>query len=149
EDLVVGDLGAVGRIRGQAAFGHRQRLSQSAIDTDAELALRPTIARVTPRQENNALAVWRPRHHFIENAHTVAERLGTALVERQLLGLAALGRHYVDVEVSVVLAGESDPFAIGRKLGEHLAAGSSGDAPRYTARTRRQPQVAGIEEDHL
>ena len=71
------------------------------------------------RERNtNALAVRSPGDDFIVDAHAVAERRRGALIERQLPRLAALGGHYVNIEIAVVLSGEGDPFAVGRKFRE-------------------------------
>ena len=57
----------------------------------------------------------------------------TSGLEGQLLGLAAVRRHHVDIEVAVVLRRESDPLAIGGKFGKKLKPGISGDAPRLAS----------------
>ena len=149
EDGVVGDFRAVGRKRSQAAFAHRQRFGQAAFDAHAEGAFGPSVGGVAAGEKQNALAVGKPGDDFVVNAHAIAERRGGALIERQLLRLAALGGHYVDVEVAVVLSGEGDPFAVGREFREEFASGVGGDAPRVASGTRCQPEIAAVHEDNL
>ena len=113
ENRVIGDFRAVGRKRSQAAFAHRQGLGQAAVDAHAEWTFGPAVGGIAAREKQNALAVGKPGDDFVVNAHAIAERRRGALIECQLLRLAALGGHYVDVEVAVVLSGEGDPFAVG------------------------------------
>ena len=86
---------------------------------------------------------------FVVDSHAIAERRCGALIKRQLPGLAALGGHYIDVEIAVVLSGEGDPFAVGRKFREQFASRIGGDAPGVSARAGRQPEVAAVHEDNL
>src|SRR5581483_1475447 len=73
----------------------------------------------------------------------------TALIERKLLRLPAVGGHYVYIEVAVVLAGESNPFPIRRKFREKLAAFARSDASRHASRSRSQPQISAVKENDL
>ena len=149
EDRVVGDLRAVGRKRSEAALIDGQRLGQTAVDAHAEGTLGPAVRGIATREKQNALAVREPGDDFIVNAHAIAERRRGSLIESQLPGLAALSGHHVDVEIAVVLAGEGDPFAVGRKFREQLAPGIGGDAARVAARARGQPKIAAVHENNL
>src|SRR5581483_7614097 len=100
------------------------------------------IRRILTRYKNDALAVGSPIDDLIKDAHAVAERSGAALVERELLGLAAIGRHHIDVKVAVVLAGEGNPLSVRGEFREELASGMRSNAPRCAAGSRRQPQIA-------
>ena len=60
---------------------------------------------------------------------------------------AARGGHDEDVDVAVVLAGEGDRGAVGRKLRIGFDAGAGGQPPRLAACARHAPEVAGIGED--
>jgi hypothetical protein len=68
-------------------------------------------------------------------------------IEGQLLGLAAIGGHHVDLFVAVVLAGEGDPLAIGRELREQFHAGVRGQPRGRAAGRVHHPQVAAVAED--
>ena len=89
EDYVVGDSIAIRRIRKQPTLIHRQRLWQTAIQTDGEFAFHPSVRSVTAGKEHNALAVRSPGNDLVVNAHAVAQRLRAALVERELFWLSA------------------------------------------------------------
>src|SRR5438045_2789306 len=106
EDHVVCELGAVRGVRGEPALLHWERLRKTTVDTDAELALDPSVLRIAPREEHYALAVGRPGNDFIVDSHAVAQRLSAALIEGQLFRLSALGRHDVNIKITVVLPGE-------------------------------------------
>ena len=72
---------------------------------------------------------------------SVVERPRAALVEGELPGLAAIGGHYVHVEVSVVLAGKGDPLAVRRELGKQFPPRISGDAGGSSARGRTSQRL--------
>src|ERR1039458_4199028 len=67
-------------------------------------------------------------------------------IEGQLLGLAAIRGHDVDLLIAVVLAGERDPLAIGRELREQLDAGVRGESRGRAACRVDQPEVAAVGE---
>ena len=67
------------------------------------------------------------------NPHAVVQRMRAALVKRQLLRLTALCGHDIYVEIAIVLAGERNPFAVWRELGEEFAPRIGRDAPRRAA----------------
>src|SRR5204862_8298133 len=113
KDLVVGNARSVRRKRSKAALIHGQRLRQSAINADTVGTFDPAIGSVATRQKHDAFAIWKPGDDLVMNSHAVAERSGAALVERELLGLSAIGGHDVDIEIAVVLGGECDPFSVG------------------------------------
>jgi hypothetical protein len=144
----VDDLPAVRREIGAAAPGHRQRLAEAAGDrhgVDAALAVVPAVPQ---RAEEDRLAVRRPAVDLV--VVPPARREGAAGgVEGELLRHAAGRRDDVDLLVAVVLAGEGDPLAVGRELGEQLEAGMGGQAGRRAAGRRSGPEIAGIGEDDL
>jgi hypothetical protein len=70
-------------------------------------------------------------------------------MKRQLLGLAALGRNHVDIEIAIVLTGERYPLAIGREFGEQFQPRVRGNATRHASAARHQPEVAAVTEDYL
>jgi len=62
---------------------------------------------------------------------------------------SAAGRDDVDVGVAVVVAAEGDQRAVGRELGEHLAALGRAEPPGRAPGLRHRPQIAGVDEDDL
>src|SRR5262249_53927214 len=97
-------------------------------------------ARVTgaARREQHAFAVRRP-----------ADRHVRAGVIRQAPWLTASGRNDVHVEVAVVLAGESDLRAVGRKVGAELQAGATGEPAGRASLSAHNPQIAGVAEGNV
>ena len=75
--------------------------------------------------------------------------MSAALVKGQLARLAALGGHDVNIEIAVVLAGEGEPLAVGRELGEKLTSGMSGDAASYASGSRGEPDIPCVDEGDL
>src|SRR5690348_1032818 len=65
----------------------------------------------------------------------------------QLLRLAALRGHYVDVVIAVILRGKGDPLPVGRELREQFLAGVRRDSACDAAIARGEPQVASITEN--
>jgi hypothetical protein len=55
----------------------------------------------------------------------------------------------VDLLIAVILAGEGDPFAVGRELGEDFDAGMRGKARREAPRCGSQPEIAGVCENNF
>lgn len=144
----VGDLLAVRREIGAAAPGHGERLAETAGDrhgVDAALAMIPAVAQGA---EEDRLAVRRPAVDLIVVPPARRERPAGG-VEGELLGNATGRRNDVDLLVAVVLAGEGDPLAVRRELGEHLEPGMGGQPARRPAGGRCGPQVTGIGEDDL
>jgi hypothetical protein len=91
------------------------------------------------------MAVVRPAVNLVVIAP--ARRQGALRrIEGQLLGLAAIRGHDVDLLIAVVLAGEGDPLAVGRELREQLDAGVRGQARGRAAGRVHQPQVAAVGE---
>ena len=68
---------------------------------------------------------------------------------RQPLRHAALGGDHEHVGVAVVLAGERDPFAVGRERRIRLDARPRRQSPRLAAGARHAPEIAGEDEDDL
>ncbi len=121
EDAVVSDLGAVGRKGGEPSLVDGQALRQAAVDAHFEQAPEPVVERVATREIQNVLAVGKPGNDFVVRSHAFGHRDGIRF-EGQLLGLAAVRGHHVDIEVAVVLPREGDPLAVGRKFGERVPA---------------------------
>src|SRR5947207_957289 len=69
-------------------------------------------------------------------------------MRRQAPGLAAFRRNDINIRVAIVLAGEGDPFAVGRKLWVELVADMRGEPPRRAALARGDPQVARVSKNH-
>jgi hypothetical protein len=98
--------------------------------------------------EEDRPAVRSPAVDLVVVTPTRGERSAGG-VEGELLGHATGRGNDVDLLVAVVLAGEGDPLAVRRELGEQLEPGMGGQPGRRPAGGRRGPQVAGIGEDDL
>ena len=108
---------ASGEKESQAAFIDRQALRQAAFDADGEEPPGPVVERIAPREKNNVLAVRQPADDLIVRSHALGH--GRCIwIKVSCLGSPPSAGHDVDVEIAVVLAGEGDPFAVRRKLGE-------------------------------
>src|SRR5438445_537474 len=71
---------------------------------------------------------------------------GTTASTVLLFRLSAIGRHDIDIEISVVLGGEGDPLAVGRKFWKELAARMGSDLASHATIARRQPEIAAVHE---
>ena len=149
EDAVVDELGIVRRKGAEAAAGQRQLLRQAAVDRNREQLTDEIIMRLEPRAEHDRLIVVLPAHDDVVRPHAVghvvaAEGRGPG----QPAGRAAVGRHDVNLGVAVVLAGEREPFAVGRKPRKHLepvvVRDPAGDPPAAGTRYR----LPGVGECH-
>jgi len=127
ENPVVSHLRSIGRKGKEATFVHRHRLRQSAIKAHRVWTFRPTVRCVTSGEEYHIPPIRSPTNYLIENSHAVAKRLCGSLIISQLLWLAALRRHDIDVEIPVILSRKREPFAIRRKFREKLASGVRGN----------------------
>ena len=108
------------------------------------------FVRIAAREKQNALAVRKPGHHFVVDAHAIAERRRRSLVKRQLPGLTALGGHHVHIEIAVILSGEGNPFAVGREFRKQVRARRSAVMRRASPpELARQPKIAAVHEDDL
>ena len=142
----VHDLRSARREVAAARDRHRQRDRQTAVEIDrvqVRVGQRPTVAH---RAEQHRLAVVGPTVHLVVVAPAIRQRTARR-IPRQLFRHAAGRRNHVHLLVAVVLAGERDPRAVGRKLREQLEPVVRGQARRGTAVRRREPQIARIAED--
>jgi hypothetical protein len=64
-------------------------------------------------------------------------------------GLAAFGGDDIDVGVAVILAGEGDPFAVGRKFRVELVTNVGSQPAGRAAVARGDPQITGIGKNHF
>ena len=146
EEGRVGDPLPVGREVARARGGHRERLREAPLCRDGEeLALRADAVGVALRAEENGRAVGRPAHDLVVVA--AARREGAAgRVVGELLRLAPLRRHHVDLLVALVLAGEGEPLPVRRELREELEARVGGQPGGVAALRRRRPDVARVAE---
>ena len=122
----VNDHFPVGRKSARARHGHGQRYGQPAVDRGGEEPGVGKIPTVTHRPKEHGRAVHRPSVHLIVIAPAV--RQGTAgRIPGELARFTAAVRYDVNLFVTVDLAGESDPSAVGRELGEQLDTGMTGE----------------------
>ena len=149
EDAVIGQLLAVGRVGAPAATRQRKLLGHAAVDRNGVELAQEVVERRTARAEDNRLVVARG-HHDIVRTHAVGN---VVPFERrrvsQPLRHAARGRHQVDLRIAVVLAGEGDPLAIGRKAGKHLEARIARQPPGHSALRGNAIQIARVGENDL
>jgi len=123
----IDDFGSGGRERTGAGIRHGKGLGEAAIDGDGVEAAEAVEPAVAEGAEDDAFAVVGPAVDLVIVAPARRERSAGG-IEGQLTGLAAGGGHDVDLLIAVVLAGEGDPFAVGRELGEEFHAGMRGEA---------------------
>ncbi len=132
----------------QPALVHRQLLRQSARHRHGKQSAEPIVECVLPREEDDFLAVRRPRDDLVVEPHALRHRLDVG-EKRQLARLAARRRHHIHVGISVVLPREGDPLSIRREFCKQLEPGTCRQALRRAAGRRHQPQIARIAEDDL
>ncbi len=141
-------LGAVGGVVAGPRLGHRQRRRHATGHRHGEELGVTQVPAVSHRPEEHRRAVRGPAVDLVVVAPARRQWTGRR-VEGQEPRLAAGGGHDVDLFVAVILAGEGDPFPVGRKLGEQLETGMGRQPCRGAAGRGRQPQIAGISKNHL
>src|SRR5262245_20410578 len=70
-------------------------------------------------------------------------------MKRQASRNSASRRYHINVRVAVILAGESDPFAVRRKRRVGFYADSRGKPRCLASFAPHSPQVAGVRKDDL
>ena len=95
--------------------------------------------------EDHLLAVGRPAQHLVVVAGP-RRHVADVVVEGELARRAAVDADHVDLAVAAVLAGEGDPLAVGRELGEELEAGMRSEAAGQPAGRVDHPDVPGVDE---
>ena len=130
-------MGAVGGHAAEVGLGQREGSRQPALRRHRVELPEPGGRRFASRLEED-VAVGRP-----------ALRDVGGWVPGEALGLAAGGRHEVDVGVAVVLAGEGDPAPVGAEGGVGFGAFGAGQADRVAAVPRDFPEVVGVREDDV
>src|ERR1022692_3847546 len=111
------DLVSARREGARAGDRHGQRLGRAAVDGNAIEAAQRVRAGVAHGTVDDVVAVVRPAVNLVVIAP--ARRQGALRrIEGQLLRLAAIRGHDIDLLIAVVLAGKRDPLAIGRELRE-------------------------------
>ena len=136
-DLLVGDVGAVGGHAAQVGLGQREGSRQPARRWH-RVELPETGGRCFASRLEEDVAVGCPALRDIGG-----------WVPGEALGLAAGGRHEVDVGVAVVLTGKGDPAPVGAEGGVGLRALGAGQADRVAAVPRDLPEVVGVREDDV
>ena len=144
----VGDLRAVGRKIARARLGHGQDLGRAAGHRDRVESREAERPRIALRPEEDRLSVHSPAVDLVVPSPPRGERASGRIVG-ELPGDTAGRRHDIDLLVAVVLAGEGDPFAVGREPGEHLDARVGGEPGCRSAGNRSDPDVAGIGEGYF
>jgi hypothetical protein len=146
EEGRVDDLGTVGGEVAGAGLGHRESLREAAFDGDGVEAVVTEIEMFAERAKDDGLAVGSPTVDLIVIAPARSEGAARG-IESKLLGDTASYGDDVDLLVAIVLAGEGDPFAVGRELGEYFDAGMRCEASSKAAGGGGQPEIAGVSEN--
>ena len=148
EQRAVDDALAVGGEIARTRCGHGKLHREAAPGVDGvQGGQRRAVVGIPHRTEQDLLAVRRPSVDLIVVA--VARGQGAACrVPGDLPWDASRRGNDVDLLVAVVLAGERDPLAIGRELGEQLEPGMSREARCGAAAGARRPEVPAIDERH-
>ena len=134
---VVSQTSAVGCVAAKAALGQGNRLGEPAVTTDGEESAAEAVADAVAIDD--ARAVRGPGHDDVVRPHAVAEVVaGVGRGVGQAHRLAAVGGDGVDLRVAVVLAGEGDRAAVGRKARKH-----------FIARVRRQASGLAARSGHF
>ncbi len=148
EQRRVDDPTIVRRKRPSSGHRHRQRFRQPTFPRyGIQAAVRqvPAVAAQRPEQHS---AVAGPAVDLVVIAPARRQRSAGGVVGQLSRHPAARG-HDVDLLVTVVLAGESDPLAVRRELRKQLLTRVCGQACRCAARARCHPQIAGVDEHDL
>ncbi len=147
EDTVVGDLGVVGRIRDEAAARHGQLRGHVAIEADGVELADEGVERVPAGAEDDLGGGVAPAEDDVVGAHAIGE---VVAVERggrgKALRRAAGGGHDVDFGIAVVLGGEGELRAVGRKAREDRVAGAVGETAGGAAFAGDGVELAGVGE---
>jgi hypothetical protein len=135
--VIEGEAPSVGREADQRGARQVEHLGDAAVGRNEEEPVKVGQVARAIRAEKDAPVGGPPQHH-------IARR-----VIGQADGFAAPGRDDEDIIVAVVLAGEGDPFPVGRESRVELVAGVGGEAASRAALGRGRPQVPGVDEDDL
>jgi len=142
----VDDLRGIGREVAGAGLGHGESLREPAVDRDGVEAIVAEIEMFAQGAKHDGLAVGSPTVDLIVVAPARSEGAARG-IKGELLGNAAGYGDDVDLLVAIVLAGEGDPFAVGRELGENFDPGMRGEAGSEAARGGGQPEIACVSEN--
>ena len=137
-DGLVGQELAVRRHGAELGVGQGQGHGQPALLGDKEELVEAVLAGLHAGGEEQGLAVGVPAHESV--GHGVVRDPG---------GHPAGHRQHVDIQVPVVVGGESQLPAIRGEAGEGLLALGGGQALGHTAGLGHQPDVVGVAEGNL
>ena len=138
---------AVGRQVSRPGLGHREWNREAPVGRRQVQPAVGEIRAVAERPEQHRLPVGRPVVDLVVVAPAGRQR-PARWIPGELPRHAAGGGDDVDLLISVVLARERDARAVRREPRKELQPGMRRQPGRETAVGRRQPQVAGIAEDH-
>ena len=143
EHAVVGKFLSVGRVAAETAFGQWHLLRHSALGRDGVEA--SVEARADAVAIDDILAVAAPAHHHIVGTHAVGKVVaGIGCGVGESGGRAAGSRHEIHLGAAVVLSGEGNLLAIGRKTCKHFITLVRSEMLCLTTLDRSRIQVAGV-----
>ena len=146
---IIGHLPTIRRETAPTAARHRQNFWNATRETGQGQFTLERVPVVPARTIHHRLIVL-PSHDDVVGAHPVRDIVpfqGRGIGEP--LGFTPLGRHHIDLSIAVILPGESQRFAVGRKAREHFEAFRvGGQSSGHPSQGRDGVQITGIGEHH-